>query len=61
MESAKSIPLSAHELRDAIRHGQSVDTARLDRILRAEDRGVIELQAATPWRAIAGLLHLGDT
>lgn len=61
MESAKSIPLSAHELRDAIRHGQSVDTSRLDRILRPEDRGVIEVQAATPWRAIAGLLRPGDT
>ena len=62
MESAKSIPLSAYELRDAVRHGQRVDTSRLDRILRPEDnRGVIEVQAATPWRALASLLRPGDT
>ena len=61
MPDAKSIPLSAHELRDAIRHGQRVDTSRLDRILRPEDRGVIEVQAATPWRNIAALLRPGDT
>jgi hypothetical protein len=61
MESAKSIPLSAHELRDAVRHGRRVDTSRLDRILRPEDRGLIEVQAATPWRALAALLRPGDT
>jgi len=61
MQNEKSIPLSAHELRDAIRHGQRVDTSRLDRILRPEDRGVIEVQASTPWRAIASLLRPGDT
>jgi hypothetical protein len=62
MQSAKSIPLSAHELRDAIRHGQRVDTSRLDRILRPEDnRGVIEVQASTPWQAIANLLRPGHT
>jgi hypothetical protein len=61
MQSEKSIPLSAHELRDAIRHGQRVDTSRLDRILRPEDnRGVIEVQASTPWQAIANLLRPGD-
>jgi len=61
MQGAKSIPLSAHELRDAVRHGQRVDTSRLDRILRPEDnRGVIEVQAATPWKAIATLLRPGD-
>lgn len=62
MPDAKSIPLSAHELRDAIRHGQHVDTSRLDRILRPEDnRGVIEVQASTPWQAIANLLRPGDS
>ena len=61
MHSAKSIPLSAHELRDAIRHGQRFDAARLDRILRHDDRrGVIEVQASTPWKAIAEHLRPGD-
>ena len=61
MHSAKSIPLSAHELRDAIRHGQRFDAARLDRILRHDERrGVIEVQASTPWKAIAEHLRPGD-
>jgi hypothetical protein len=62
MENAKSIPLSAYELRDAIRHGQRFDPSRLDRILRPEDdRGVIEVQSGTSWQAIARLLRPGDT
>jgi len=60
MEEAKSIPLSAHELRDAVRHGQRVDYSRLDRILRPEDRGLIEVQAGVRWQAIAELLRPGD-
>ena len=61
MQSEKNIPLSAHELRDAVRHGQKVDLSRLDRILRPEDnRGVIEVQAGTSWKAIANLLRPGD-
>lgn len=61
MHNAKSIPLSAHELRDAVRHGQRYDASRLDRILRPEDdRGVIEVQASTRWEAIAALLRPGD-
>ena len=61
MQAAKSIPLSAHELRDAVRHSQGFDAARLDRILRHEEgRGLIEVQASTPWRAIAAYLRPGD-
>jgi hypothetical protein len=61
VHNAKSIPLSAHELRDAVRHGQRFDPSRLDRILRhEEDRGVIEVQASTPWTAIAAYLRPGD-
>jgi len=61
MCEAKSIPLSAYELRDAVRHGQRFDASRLDRILRHEEaRGVIEVQASTPWRAIAAYLRPGD-
>lgn len=61
MPNAKSIPLSAHELRDAIRHGQRYDASRLDRVLRPEDRGLIEVQAGVQWRDIASLLRPGDT
>src|SRR5512144_2509686 len=60
MHGTKSIPLSAYELRDAVRHGQRVDPSRLDRILRPEDRGVIEVQASVSWRDIAVLLRPGD-
>ena len=61
MTNAKSIPLSAYELRDAVRTGQKVDVSRLDRILRPEDsRGVIELQAGVTWKAVANLLRPGD-
>jgi FAD/FMN-containing dehydrogenase len=61
MCEAKSIPLSAHELRDAVRHGQPFDAARLDRILRHdEERGVIEVQASASWHAIAAYLRPGD-
>src|SRR6185436_12487746 len=41
--------------------GHRFDAARLDRILRhQEDRGIIEVQASTPWRAIAAYLRPGD-
>ena len=61
MCEVKSIPLSAHELRDAVRQGHRFDPARLDRILRHEvDHGIIEVQASTPWRAIAAYLRPGD-
>jgi FAD/FMN-containing dehydrogenase len=47
-------PLSAHELRDAVRHGMHYDIRRLDRILGADpERGLIEVQAGTLWGAIA--------
>lgn len=61
MAGTKSIPLSAHELRDAIRFGQRYDPTRLDRILRPEDRGLIEVQANATWQAIANLLRPGDS
>jgi FAD/FMN-containing dehydrogenase len=62
VHNAKSIPLSAYELRDAVRYGQRFDPSRLDRILRPEDnRGLIEVQAGASWQAIANLLRPGDT
>lgn len=61
MSDVKSIPLSAYELREAVRAGRKVDAGRLDRILRPEDSsGVIEVQAGVTWKAIANLLRPGD-
>lgn len=51
-------PVSAHELRDAVRHGIPYDLDRLDRILCTDaERGLIEVQAGTAWSSIAR--HLG--
>ncbi|HEX7053705.1 MAG TPA: FAD-binding protein [Burkholderiales bacterium] len=56
-----AMPLSAAELCDAMRHGRAFDPARLNRILAIDtQRGLIEVQAATPWAAIAAALRPGD-
>jgi FAD/FMN-containing dehydrogenase len=61
MHGEKNIPLSAHELRDAVRHRQHFDPSRLNRILRhEEERGVVEVQASTTWTAIAAHVRPGD-
>jgi hypothetical protein len=55
------MPLSALELREAVRGGQPVDTSRLNRILGIDaQRGLLEVQAATPWQSIAAELRPGD-
>src|SRR5690242_19789914 len=54
-------PLSALELCEALRQGHAVDTRRLNRILRLDSaQGLLEVQAATPWLAIAAALRPGD-
>jgi len=54
-------PMSALELCDAIRNGKAVDTSRLNRILRLDPmHSLLEVQAATPWYAIAAELRPGD-
>lgn len=54
-------PMSAQELRDAIREGRRVDTSRLNRILAIDAvHGLLEVQAATSWQAIAAALRPGD-
>jgi hypothetical protein len=54
-------PLSALELRDAVRHGQRFDPARLDRFLYADsERGIAEVQAQTAWKTVAVNLLPGD-
>ncbi|HZD20060.1 MAG TPA: hypothetical protein VE325_05255 [Burkholderiales bacterium] len=54
-------PLSAIELCDAVRMGRMPERARLNRILGLDaTHGLLEVQAATPWFAIAGELRPGD-
>lgn len=61
MIAPSSIPLSARELSAAIREARAYDAARLDRVLSIdEDRGLVEVQACTPWKAIAAALRPGD-
>jgi hypothetical protein len=56
-----TMPLSALELREAVRSGQPVDTSRLNRILGIDpQRGLLEVQAATPWQSIAAEMRPGD-
>ncbi len=44
-----------------MRHGRAFDAARLDRILgRDAERGLLEVQSATPWATIAAELLPGD-
>jgi FAD/FMN-containing dehydrogenase len=61
VSAARSIPLSALELAAAMRAAESYDASRLDRVLRVdESHGLIEVQAATPWKMIAACLRPGD-
>jgi hypothetical protein len=61
MTTPRSIPLSALELSAAMRDALPYDPARLDRVLRIDERhGLVEVQAATPWKAIADALRPGD-
>ena len=54
-------PVSAIELCEAVRAGRALQAARLNRILRLDaSQGVLEVQAATPWLAIAEALRPGD-
>src|SRR5258708_12343099 len=54
-------PMSALELCDAIRSGKTVDTSRLNRILRLDPmHPLLEVQASTPWHVIAAELRPGD-
>jgi FAD/FMN-containing dehydrogenase len=54
-------PVSALELCEALRNGQAIDLSRLNRILRLDaTHGLLEVQAATPWHAIADELRPGE-
>ncbi|HEV3010040.1 MAG TPA: hypothetical protein VGX52_13480 [Burkholderiales bacterium] len=61
MTATRSIPLSALELSAAVREDRPYDAARLDRVLRVDERhGLVEVQASTRWSAIAASLRPGD-
>ena len=61
MSNAPFVPLSALELRDAVRNSRPYDPLRLSRILGVDEgAGLVEVQAHTPWRAIADRLRPGD-
>ena len=54
-------PLSAAEVCEAMRHTRPFDATRLCRILAVDaERGLLEVQAATPWAKIAAELRPGD-
>src|SRR5690348_17419127 len=56
-----TLPLSAAELCDAMRHGRALDPSRLSRILGLDaERGLLEVQGATSWESIAAALRPGD-
>jgi FAD/FMN-containing dehydrogenase len=61
MLATTTTPVSALELRDAMRQGRTIDASRLNRILGLDAaHGLLEVQAATPWQAIAAELRPGD-
>jgi FAD/FMN-containing dehydrogenase len=61
MTAMTSQPVSALELREAVRQGVSIAEERLGRVLRVDhDRGLVEVQAGTRWHTIADCLRPGD-
>lgn len=61
MPATLSLPLSVHELQEAMRNARTIDAARLDRVLRLEPgRGVVEVQANTTWRSLAARVRPGN-
>jgi hypothetical protein len=61
MNAALPVPLSAHELQEAVRQRRRVNPSRLNRILRLDDRrALVEVQAHTRWQAIADRLRPAD-
>lgn len=56
-----TMPMSALELCDAIRSGKPFDASRLNRILGLDAvHGLLEVQGAAAWHAIAAELRPGD-
>jgi FAD/FMN-containing dehydrogenase len=62
MHGTLALPLSAHDLRQAVRSAQRYDPARLDRVLRIDrERDRVEVQTSASWASLAALLgpHAG--
>lgn len=54
-------PLSAQELCACVREGRAIDRSRLDRILAVDEgRALVEVQAASTWRALRDRLRPDD-
>src|SRR3954465_13316621 len=61
MAETSFVPLSAFELRDAMRNAAPYDSARLSRILRVDrDQGVVEVQGNTAWKSLATRMRPND-
>ena len=58
MNAALTLPLSADELREAVRLARPFNPARLDRVLRLDaSRGLVEVQASASWESLAARLR----
>ncbi len=61
MTAITSQPVSALELREAVRQGIPIAEDRLGRVLRVDqERGLVEVQAGTRWQTLADCLRPGD-
>jgi hypothetical protein len=61
MLASLALPISAHELRDALRHARRFDTARLDRVLSVDARqDVVEVQSSATWDALGAHLRCSE-
>ena len=62
MLGSLTLPLSALELREAVRDARRFDAARLDRVLHVDaNRGHAEVQASAPWAALAARAGLPES
>lgn len=58
MIATLTLPLSAQELCEAVRHARPFNAARLDRVLRLDaSRGLVEVQASASWQSLAAYLR----
>jgi hypothetical protein len=59
--TARSLPLSAHELCESVRLSLPFDASRLDRVLCVDaSRALVEVQAHATWKGLAAHLRPGD-
>jgi FAD/FMN-containing dehydrogenase len=59
--TARSLPLSAHELCESVRLSHPFDASRLDRVLCVDaSRALVEVQANATWKGLTAHLRPGD-